>query len=89
MKASGRTSDRSYLMSEKNRNRSVVTALAALLLVACGSEQKPAEPMPVQDTVFGDSAGAMDKARAVEGTMKQHKEGLDHALQEQENPTAE
>lgn len=78
-------------MSQKNRNRSAVPmALAALLLAACGSRQKPVEPPPpVKDTAFGDAVGAMDKARGVEATMLQQKEGLDHALQEQESPAAE
>jgi uncharacterized lipoprotein YbaY len=64
-------------------------ALAALLLAACGSEQKPAEPPPVKDTVFGDTVATMDQARSVEGTVMQEKEDLDRALQENEHPTAE
>ena len=77
-------------MSKKSRNRNAASlALAALLLAACGSEQKPPEPPPVQDTVFGDAAGAMDKARAVEGTVMQHKEDIDRTLQQNENPSAE
>lgn len=64
-------------------------AFVALLLAACGSEQKPAEPPPVQDTAFRDMAGAMDKARGVEATLQQEKEALDRKLQENENPTAE
>lgn len=63
--------------------------LAASLLAACGSAKEPTAPPPVEDTAFRDMAGAMDKARAVEGTMQQHKEALDRTLQENENPTAE
>ena len=87
-------------MTKKSRNPSAssttgmaLTAAAmmvvASLLAACGSEQKPTEPPPVEDTAFRDMAGAMDKARAVEGTMQEHKEALDHTLQQNENPTAE
>lgn len=64
-------------------------AVVASLLAACGAEQKPAEPPPVGDTAFGDMAGAMDKARAVEGTMQEHKEEIDRALEQKENPTAQ
>lgn len=65
----------------------VSMACGATLLAACGS--KP-EPTPlVEDTVAGDMVGAMDKARAVEGTMQEHKEALDRTLQQNENPTAE
>ena len=59
------------------------------LLAACSSEQKTAAPPPVEDTAFRDMAGAMDKARAVEGTMQDHKKALDRTLQQNENPTAE
>lgn len=77
-------------MSKKSRNHSAGSlAFAALLLAACGSEQKPAEPPPLEDTAFRDMAGAMDKARGVEATLQQQQEALDRTLQENENPTAE
>ena len=66
----------------------VSMALATSLLAACGSKPEPTPP-PVADTVAGDMAGAMDKARAVEGTMQEHKDALDRTLQQNENPTAE
>lgn len=80
-------------MTKKTRNRSaqsfmVVALASSVLVVACGSEQKPTPP-PVEDTAFRDMAGAMDKARAVEDTMKEHKEALDRTLQQNENPTAQ
>jgi hypothetical protein len=76
--------------SQKNRMPIVASmALAALLLAACGSEQKPAEPPPVKDTAFGDMVGTMDKARGAEATIMQQKEDIDRALEENENPTAE
>lgn len=77
-------------MTNKSRNSSLLSlALVATLLAACGSEQKPAEPPPVEDTVFGDMAGAVDKARAVEGTVQDHKEAMDRALEQNENPNAD
>lgn len=79
-------------MTNKSRNRStraIQVTFVAALLAACGSEQQPAEPPPVEDTALRDMAGAMDKARAVEDTLQQHKEALDRTLQQNENPTAE
>jgi hypothetical protein len=77
-------------MTKKSRNRGLLSlALVASLLAACGSEQKPTEPPPVKDTAFGDMADAVDKARAVEGTVQEHKEAMDRALEENENPSAE
>lgn len=80
-------------MTDKNRHRSplltgVALSLVTSLLVACGSEPNPTPPA-VEETVFRDMAGAVDKARAVEGTIQQHKEGLERALEQNENPTAE
>jgi hypothetical protein len=82
-------------MTNKIRNPNALSLgaaaliVAASLLTACGAEQKPAEPPPVEDTAFRDMAGAMDKARAVEGTMQQHKEDIDRVLEQKENPTAQ
>jgi hypothetical protein len=77
-------------MTNKSRNSSLLSlALVASLLAACGSERKPAEPPPVEDTVFGDMAGAVDKARAVEGTVQDHKQAIDRALEQNENPNAD
>ncbi len=87
-------------MTKKSRNpnassiagmaiKGAAMMVVASLLAACGSEQKPTEPPPVEDTAFRDMAGAMDKARAVEGTLQEHKEALDRTLQQNENPTAE
>lgn len=50
----------------------------AVALSACG--QEAAEPMPVEETVFGDTVGAIDKARAVEDVTLKHKENLDRAM---------
>jgi hypothetical protein len=77
-------------MTKKSRNSYALSiVLAASLLAACGAEQNPTPPPPVEDTAFRDMAGSMDKARAVEGTMQEHKDALDRTLAEKENPTAE
>lgn len=66
--------------------RSVMLCIWLLLaLGACGSKtEPPKEPPPVQETVFGDLVGTMDKARSVEATTLQHKEELDRSLEEAE-----
>jgi hypothetical protein len=77
-------------MTKKSRNSYALSiVVVASLLAACGSEQKPTAPPPVEDTAMRDMAGAMDKARAVEGTMQEHKEQLDRTLEQNENATAE
>jgi hypothetical protein len=77
-------------MTNKSRTCSLLSlALGASLLAACGSEQQPAEPPPVEETVFGDMAGAVDKARAVEGLVLDHKQAIDRALEQNENPSAD
>lgn len=77
-------------MTKKSRNSSLVSlALVASLLAACGSERKPTEPPSVEDTAFGDMAGTVDKARAVEGQVMDHKEAIDRALEQNEKPSAE
>jgi hypothetical protein len=66
------------------RASSAMSVLAlALALCACGAGREEAkEPMPVEDTVVGDTIGAIDKARSVETTTQQHKEALDRAMEE-------
>lgn len=77
-------------MTKKSRNRSLLSlALVASLLAGCGSEQQPAEPPPVGETAFGDVANAVDKARAVEGQVQDHKRAIDRALEQNENQAAE
>jgi len=72
-------------MTNNSRNCSVVSlALVASLLAACGSEAKPTAPPPVEETVFKDMSGAVDKARAVDGTIQEQKESMDRALDENE-----
>ena len=61
--------------------RRLVTALAlAALLGACDSSEKQSEPPAVEDTVFGDTIGTMDKARAVESTVLQEQQERDRAI---------
>jgi hypothetical protein len=72
-------------MTNNSRNCSVLAlAFIASLLAACGSEQKPTAPPPVEDTVFRDMDRAVDKARAVEGTVQEQKKAMDRALEENE-----
>jgi hypothetical protein len=66
-------------------HRTLAPLVICCLLSACGgSQDEPREPMPVKDTVFGDTVGTMDKARGVEDTMTQHKEDLDRVTKEAE-----
>lgn len=63
--------------------RSLIASFIAVVLIACGAAQEEAkEPMPVADTVFGDTVGALDKARAVEATTQERKQEIDRALEE-------
>jgi hypothetical protein len=67
--------------------RPILAIMLALSLHACaGDEQASArpEPPPVEETVFGDMVGTMDKARDVEDAMKQQKEERDRAMEESE-----
>lgn len=60
---------------------------ACMLFEACGGspgEVDEREPPPVEDTVFGDAVGTMDRARGVEDTTLQHKRDLDRAIDQQE-----
>jgi hypothetical protein len=77
-------------MTNKSRNRSLLSlALVASVLAACGSEQQPAEPPPVEETAFGDMVGTVEKARAVEGQVQDHKQAMDRALEQNESQAAE
>lgn len=61
--------------------RSLAALLVAIAVSACGGGQEKSEaPLPVEETVFGDAAGTMEKARAVEDTTLRHKDDLDKAL---------
>jgi len=67
-------------------HRSLVLSLAAIALCACGARHEQTQaPPPVEDTVFGDTVDAIDKARSVETTTLQHKEDLDRAMEAAES----
>ena len=71
----------------KSRTLSVASLVSLLLVVAaCGSEQKPADPLPAANQPY---ARELEKARGVEQTLQQQKDSIDHSVQEQEHPTAE
>lgn len=59
-------------------------ALCALLGCSAENAEERPEPPPVEETVFDDMVGTMDRARSVEDTTMQHKQDLDRALQESE-----
>ncbi len=64
-------------------HRATVLLAGCVALSACGGSEPseaPLPPPPVQETVFGDAVGTMDRARAVEDVTMQHKQALDQAL---------
>lgn len=63
----------------------LVAVLTLALLGGCGAADdaaKDREPPPVEETVFKDMAGTMDKARGVEGMLQQQKEERDRQVME-------
>lgn len=65
------------------RAEMISAAALASLLTGCGGGEPPPPP-PVQETVFGDAVGTMDRARAVEDITQQQKRDLDEAIQRSE-----
>lgn len=65
-----------------------LVSISALLSSACGTGDREAEaeraPPAVEDTVFGDTVGAIDKANAVQDTVDAHKQDMDRRLDEGE-----
>ena len=57
--------------------RSLILAMAVLVLVACGPPDPPPAP---EDTVYGDQIKALDKARAVEDDVEARKRELDEGM---------
>lgn len=56
----------------------------SMLLTACGAQKQTApapEDNPAKQTVFKEMVEAEDRARAVQGTVDQHKQQLDQALE--------
>jgi hypothetical protein len=67
--------------------RSILAIMLALSLHGCAGDEEASarpEPPPVEETVFRDMVGTMDKARGVEDAMKQQKEERDRAMEESE-----
>ena len=60
-------------------HRSLAVLFIAAALTACGASDRAEQP-PAKDNALQDIAGTMDKARAVEDTTMEHKEGLDRAM---------
>ncbi|NLG76897.1 MAG: hypothetical protein GX535_11715 [Xanthomonadaceae bacterium] len=58
-----------------------------LLVSACGSSEEAsrAEPMPIEESAFGDMTSTIDKARDVEDATKQRMEQLNDALEASES----
>lgn len=72
------------------RSVKAFTVAMALFLAACGSStDSKSEPPPVKDTVFGDMAGTMDRAKGVQDTLMQDKQHLDQAVDSAENKKEE
>ena len=71
----------------RSQNWPVLSALlltGTLTLSACGEPSAPPPPPPVSETVFGDAAGTMDRARAVEDLTMQQKQAMDQAIEQAE-----
>lgn len=66
------------------RAQLTAAALLACLVAGCGATTEPPPPPPVQETVFGDTVGTMDRARAVEDITQQQKRDLDAAIERSE-----
>ncbi len=58
-------------------HRLALVSLCACMFVGCGSSS---EPPPVQETVFDDMTGTLDKARGVQDTVDAHKQQTDRQL---------
>jgi len=71
-------------------HRVCALSLVVMMSAGCSGQQEAskASPEPVtkdaKDTVFRETVGTMDKARAVEDTAAQHQQQLDQALENAE-----
>ena len=77
----------------KSRQRIGSIAICLVALGGCGGgsaepEERPAPP-PVEDTVFGDTVGTLDKARGVQDTVDSHKQDLDRQMDANEGRSEE
>lgn len=66
--------------------RSLPALLCLCMLSACGSSEPEARPQPppMEETVFGDMAGTLDRAQGVQDTMDARKQQLDSQLATEE-----
>ncbi len=69
--------------------RALALVAGLSILSACGSDAPPEPPPPVSETVFGDTVGTMDRARAVEDVTQAQKQALDAAIRQSEGAAAE
>ena len=67
--------------------RALLMLIVPAALTACGAgdiSSEPEQPPPVEETVFAETVGTIDKARSVEETLMQQKADTDRKLQESE-----
>jgi|HigsolmetaAR201D_1030396.scaffolds.fasta_scaffold00579_17 hypothetical protein len=57
---------------------------ATLMIGACGNEEATRETPPIEDTVFGEMHGTLDKARHVSETSRGRMDQLNEALEQGE-----
>lgn len=70
----------------KSASRSALLLCCVWMLAACGPRSEHnTEPPPVEETVFGDLVGSMEKARGVETALQEDKQALDRALEAAED----
>jgi hypothetical protein len=65
------------------RVAAVAVAMTAGLLSACGESKEP-EPMPVEESVFGDQVEAIERTQEQVQEMEARKQDLDAQLEEAE-----
>jgi hypothetical protein len=61
--------------------RTVITILACLLLTSCGGASEDSGRDAEEEKVFDPLIQSVDKAKAVEDTVEQHKKDMDEAVQ--------
>ena len=61
----------------------LVAAMSAGLLSACGESREP-EPIPVEESVFGDQVEAIERTEEQVKEMEARKQDLDAQLEEAE-----
>lgn len=64
--------------------RTVTILVACLVLTACGGASDDAERDAGEEKVFDPLIQSVDKAKAVEDTVEQHKRDMDEAMKRME-----